>query len=92
VTTLPLEEPSVSEKLLASEGAKRLLADPVLQQLFTALIQDATQQAIFLTDPAEREAQRQLVLAIGHIRGSLEVAATWREQQAAEDHRIKSLE
>lgn len=89
---MPLEEPTVSEKLLAAEGAKRLLADPTLQGLFDALIQDATQQAIFLTDPAEREAQRQLVLAIGRVRAALEVASTWREQEAAEQQRTKSFE
>lgn len=89
---MPLEEPTVSEKLLAQEGAKRLLADPVLQQLFDALVADATMQAIFLADAAEREAQRQIVLAIGRIRGALEVAATWREQQQAEERRATSFE
>ena len=89
---MPLEEPSVSEKLLASEAAKRLIADPTLQQLFDALIADSTQQAIFLDDPAQREAQRQMVLAIGRVRAALEVAATWREQEAAEAQRSRSFE
>lgn len=89
---MPLEEPSVSEKLLASEGARRLLVDPVLKDLLDALIADATQRAIFLDDPAQREAERQIVLAIGRVRGALEVAATWQEQEAASKRSERSFE
>jgi hypothetical protein len=89
---MPLEEPSVSEKIIASEGAKRLLADPILRDVLDLLIQDATQAAVFHLDPAEREANRQLVLAISRLRGSLEVAATWQEQREAEERSARSFE
>lgn len=85
-------DPGVSERLLASEGAKRLLADPVLREVLDVMIADATQQAIFVDDPAAREAQRQLVLAISRLRGTLEVIATHREQEAIEERSARSFE
>jgi len=87
-----MAEPPAAEKILASEGAKRLAQDPILQGALDLLVADATSQAVFHNDPTEREQSRQLVLAIAKLRGALEVAATYSEQRLADAANARSFE
>lgn len=89
--------PSQLERLLGevlsfTEAAKRLSADEQLNALFDAMIADATHGVVFNDDAANREACRQLVLAIGRVRANLEFAANWRAEREAEERRTKSFE
>jgi hypothetical protein len=81
-----------TEQIVAAEGAKRLLADPIFNGAIDEVVRDATQKAIILDDPVERENNRHLVLALGRFRGSLEAAVEFVESAKTMADRAKSFE
>ena len=81
-----------TEQLIAAEGAKRLLDDPIFRGAMETIVNDATENAISLHDANEREANRQLVLAVGRIIGTLEAAVSMVDSIKLEEQRVKSFE
>lgn len=81
-----------TDQIVAAEGAKRLLADPIFNGTLDTLIQDATQKAIIADAKRDREANRQLVLALGRFRGALEAAIDYVEAAKTDEQRSKAFE
>ena len=89
-----MQQPPIlsTEQIVAAEGARYLLENPIFTGCMDEIVRDATEKAIILDDPGEREASRQLVLAVGRIRGSLEAAVDYVASAQAEEQRSKSFE
>jgi hypothetical protein len=67
--------PLTAEQLIQAEAAKRMLADEAFVGILNRITADAAEKAVFLEDEPQREANRQLVLAISRIRGELQADA-----------------
>jgi hypothetical protein len=87
-----MSDAATLEQLIGPEAAKRLSVDPALNMFWDRLTQDATMAAIGHADPAQREAHRQLVLAISTIRGALRDAGEYDELQREEKRRATRFE
>ena len=59
------------EQVLACEAAKRLLADPHLAAIIDRIAHTASERALFLPNPADRETNRAVVVALECIRQEL---------------------
>jgi len=81
-----------TDQIVAAEGAKRLLADPIFNGAIDELIRDATQKSVILDDAVQREANRQMVLAMMRFRGALEAAVDAVEAARDEADRVKAFE
>jgi hypothetical protein len=81
-----------TDQIVAAEGAKRLLSDPIFNDTINELIADATQKAIIADAKQDREAHRQLVLALGRVRGALEAAIDYVESEKESAQRAKAFE
>ena len=81
-----------AERLIQCEAAKRFLADPHFNALLDRIAEDATRDAIFLTDPLSREASRQLILAIKRVWEELQADAEAPEADAAATQHAASME
>ncbi len=84
--------PLTTDQIIAAEGAKRLLADPIFNDTLDTLIADATQKAIIADAEIEREANRQMVLALGRFRGALEAAVDYVNAARDDESRAKAHE
>jgi hypothetical protein len=81
-----------TEQIVACEGAKRLLADPVFNDTIDELIRDATQKSVILDDAMQREANRQMVLAMMRFRGALEAAVDYVDAARDDAQNAKRFE
>ncbi|HEY2416497.1 MAG TPA: hypothetical protein VGH84_01160 [Steroidobacteraceae bacterium] len=84
--------PITSEQMKAAIGARRLQDDEVLQGVLDRIVEDATGQAIYLDDVDNREAARQLVLAVTRLRVHLQADADLPEEIKAHDELARSME
>ena len=73
-------------------AAERLLADPAFTEILDRIVEDAASQALYVDDPAQREASRQMVLAITRIRGELKADAELPESVRDAEILAKSME
>ena len=76
----------------AATAAQRLLADAAFGNILNRIVEDAAQKAVFLDDAAQREVNRQLVLAISRIRGELQADAELVQSVRAADAEAKAFE
>jgi hypothetical protein len=81
-----------TDQIVAAEGAKRLLSDKIFNDVLNTLIEDATTKAIIADDVVQREANRQMVLALGRFRGALEAAVDYVDAARDEAERVKAFE
>jgi hypothetical protein len=84
--------PVSNDELIAATGAERLLSDPILTEALDELVRQHTQQAMLHTDPAVREASRNMVLAIGELRNALKGAIEYVLEAKNTERREKSFE
>lgn len=76
-----MNAPSVAELRAAAAAAQRLAADPYLRETLDEMVTGAAELAINHPDPATREENRQLVLAVGRLRNTLQ--NVWESWQLA---------
>lgn len=84
--------PLSPEQMVQAEAAKRMLADAHFLRILDRIVTDAAEKAVFTENPDEREANRQLVLAISRVRGELQADADLPEAVKASDGLAKSME
>ena len=84
--------PITAEQMKQAIGARRLQDDAVLQGVLDRIVEDATGQAIYLHNVHDREAARQLVLAITRIRVHLQADADLPEEIKNAEALAKSME
>ena len=84
--------PLSAERLIQCEAAKRFIADPHFNALLDRMANEATKNAVFLEDASNREAARQLVLALRRIWQELEADAEAPEAEAATTLHSQSME
>jgi len=84
--------PLTAEQMKAAQAAQRMLADDAFLAVLKRIADEATQQAVFNTDPIEREAQRQLRLAIARIINELQYDADLPEATRNSDILAKGFE
>ena len=84
--------PLTTEQMQAATAAQRLLADAAFGNILNRIVEDAAQKAVFLDDGIQREANRQLVLAISRIRGELQADAELVQSVKAADAEAKAFE
>ena len=84
--------PLTTGQVVAAEAAKRLLADEHFVGILNRITADAAEKAVFLDEPNDREANRQLVLAISRIRGELQADADQPEATRVSDELSRSFE
>lgn len=80
------------QERLAAHRAKRLLADEIFNDTLSEMVQIQTERAILLDDAAQREQSRQIVLAIGQIRATLEATVALAETAAETDALAREME
>lgn len=85
---MPLSAKEIADAL----RAKRLLADPIFADTLNEMVQIETERAILIDDPVQREASRQIVLAIGRIRATLEATVAIAESQTEHDALAREME
>lgn len=81
-----------TEQIKAAGEARRILADVAFQAVLDRIVQDAAEKTVFGHDQMEREANRQLVLAIRRIRGELQADADAPEADRADEARNRAME
>ena len=81
-----------AERLIQCEAAKRFIADPHFNALLDRMANEATKNAVFLEDASNREAARQLVLALRRIWQELQADAEAPEADAAATLHSQSME
>ena len=81
-----------AERLIQCEAAKRFIADPHFNALLDRIAEDATRNAIFLDDATQREANRQLILAIKRVWEELQADAEAPEAEASSRAHAQSME
>ena len=81
-----------AERLIQCEAAKRFIADPHFNALLDRIAEDATRNAIFLDDATQREANRQLILAIKRVWEELQADAEAPEAEASATAHAASME
>ena len=84
--------PLTTLQVVAAEAAKRLLADEAFLAILTRIQENATQNSVFLDEPNDREAHRQMVLAVMRIRAELQYDADLPEATKAADELSRSFE
>lgn len=84
--------PLSARQAVEAEAARRMLSDEHFNTLLDRMIKAATEQAILLTDRDEREAARQLVLAIIRLRAELEADASLPDETARADALAREME
>jgi hypothetical protein len=84
--------PITSEQMIAATAAQRMLQDEAFNSVLNRIVSDAADKAVFHTDEAAREANRQLVLAITRIRGELQADADLPESVRAADAQARAME
>ena len=84
--------PLTTEQVQAATAAQRLLADAAFGNILNLIVEDAAQKAVFLDDGSQREANRQLVLAISRIRGELQADADLPASVKAADAEARGFE
>jgi hypothetical protein len=84
--------PLSAERLIQCEAAKRFIADPHFNALLDRMANEATKNAVFLDDASQREACRQLVLALRRLWQELEADAEAPEADAAAALHSQSME
>jgi hypothetical protein len=84
--------PLSAERLIQCEAAKRFIADPHFNALLDRIAEDATRNAIFLEDASNREANRQLILAIKRVWEELQADAEAPEAEASISAHAQSME
>lgn len=84
--------PLTAEQAVEAEAARRMLSDEHFNGLLDRMIRTATEQAILLTDRDEREAARQLVLAVIRLRAEMEADASLPEEAARADELAREME
>jgi hypothetical protein len=78
--------------MIQAEAAKRMLADDHFIRILNRITADAAEKTVWGKDDAEREANRQLVLAISRIRGELQADADAPEAEKASQQLAKAME
>jgi hypothetical protein len=78
--------------MIAAAAAQRILADEAFQAVLNRIAADAAEKSVFALEGMEREANRQLVLAITRIRGELQADADLPEATKAAEHEAKAFE
>ena len=81
-----------AERLIQCEAAKRFLADPHFNALIDRIAEEATRNAVFLDDALNREANRQLVLALRRVWEELQADAEAHEADAVVARHAQSME
>jgi len=84
--------PLTGAQQIQAEAAKRILADDAFNGVLNRIVTDAAEKAVFLDDAPQREANRQLVLAISRIRGELQADAELPEADKAATELARSME
>lgn len=84
--------PLTTTQVVAAEAAKRLLADQAFTDILDRITANATGNAVFLDEPNDREAHRQMVLAIARIRSELQYDADLPEATRTADELSRSFE
>ena len=84
--------PLTAAQMKAAQAAQRMLADEPFLAVLKRIADEATQQAVFGTDLLEREAQRQMALAIARLLGELQYDAELPEVSREADVLAKGFE
>jgi hypothetical protein len=81
-----------TEQAIAATAAKRMLDDEHFIRILNRITADAAEKTVWGKDDAEREANRQLVLAISRIRGELQADADAPEADKQTTQLAKAME
>ena len=84
--------PLTVEQEISAAAARRMLADDHFLAFFDRITKDAAEKSVFLEEPTQREANRQLVLAISRIMGELKADAELPEAVKASDEHARAME
>jgi hypothetical protein len=80
------------EEMTAAAAARRMLDDPHFNGILDHIVKEAAAKAVFNDDAADREANRQLVLAINRVRGQLQANADAPEADKAQEQLARAME